>query len=706
MIAARQAPIVAALGVAAVGTGLILFAGGWLLAPTTGEKLSAAMGTADRSTLAQLAQEKAEGDAGTQALIARSLLAAGKPDQALARLAPVAAGHADDPVLIALMSQALAAAGRQNERLALLHDAAARTDGEADLRRLRVVALAANDAREERFALTRLARMARLEGDGIERLAYLEELAGAGGAARTRLAAYQAAAGRAMSADAMQRLLRLSLDSADARTLGGMLEALAARGASPNRTGIIDELIARGRPRVALALAGDPAATTPPLWRRRAELLTALGDEVGARRLLAAAASRPGFAPPVDIVAVAYRLGAPDMILLAAEHGAIPRPDTTLALDLARRLADRPAMIAWLDRVAGGDWRQRDPWLAMRLAVATDDRATALRYANMVAPDQRDAARENLLTRFGDMAGLRAYLVERAHRDPVARPVLVERLLAMGARSDATELLQTLAVHPDDMATRRLLYLWGPRPSPAALTWLRRRADQADTAGDKLRWLTLYAMRDTPSRALRVLETNARGGETAALIAWLDLSAEVGDPGANQRAVRRLLDGRALSAMQLQRVTASVLPAIDQALRLTLVRRRIAGGVALPSDRMDIAWAAWNAGDLPGARRAVGDQLAVRPDDATALMLMADIEVRQRRDRGARPWLERALAAGDGDSRIRSTLLARLGRTDDALAMTRRLRAVATSDRSLIADEARLLIAAGRPAAARALFLP
>ncbi|MBJ6123247.1 hypothetical protein [Sphingomonas mollis] len=704
MIAARRAPLMATLGLAAVGAALILGAGGWLLAPSTGEQLSAAMGTADRSALARLSRDAKGSDAGTQALLARSLLAAGKPDEALAALAPVAAAHPRDPVLIALMSRALAKAGRQGERLKLLHDEAARTGTEKALGELRVVALAANDVVEERFALTRLAQMSRLDGDGIERLAYLEERAGAGDSARTRLTERRMT-GASMSTDALQRLLRLSLKDADAPTIATLVDTLAERGAEPGRASVVDELAARRRPQVALALASDPRGDGPALWRRRAELTIRVGDTAGARALLAAATARAGVAPPQDIVAVAYALQAPDMVLTAAEHGAIPRPDAALTLDLARRFATRPALIARLDRLAGAEWRRQDPWLAMRLAVAADDRPAALRYADMVAPAQRDAAREDLLIRFGDRAGLQAQLLDRARRDPAARVALAERLLSIGARNEATGLLRTMAVSPNDAATRRLLYLWGPRPGSAALAWLRERAAGAQNNDDRLRWLMLYAQRDVPQAALRVLEQHPLAGQTPVLLSRLNLSAETADQGANERALRPLLDGRSLSPAQLRQMTATTMPTIDRNLRLALTRRRIAANASLPADRMDVAWAAWNARDLAAARAAVADQLAAHPDDATAATLMAEIESKQHGDRRARPWFERALDMGEGDSRARVALLSRLGRTDAALAMTRRLRATASLDKSLIADEARLLIAAGRPADARALFL-
>ena len=680
----RAPPVPVMLGVAAMVAAAVLTAGAWLLAPGNGERLGAALSAGDRTLLARVSMQAERGgaaaDPGTAMLLARSQLAAGKADAALSTLTPVAAARPGDPAVVALIERALVAAGRQEERLHLLQQEAARRPSPEVFRRWRALALAAGNPGDERSALAGLARVGAAGGEEVERLAFLDEQAGDGNGARKRLAARRAA-GAPLSTDALQRLLRLSLAEADGATLAELVAALAARGAPPTRLAIVDDLVARHRPDVALALIdAAPTSEAPGLWRRRVDSTRATGDTRGAQALLAAAAARPGIAPAADIIAVAYALNAEPLILVAAEHGAVPRPDRALALDLARRWSAQPALIARLDRVAGPDWRRDDPWLAMRLAMARKDRTAALAAAAMLPPAQRGMAREDLLARLGDTAGLRAELIDRAGREPAARPALAERLLAMGARDDATRLLQTIVATPDDQAARRLLYLWGPRPGAAALAWLRQRAADAPDAETRARWLSLYARRDRPQAALTVLERDTAGTRTPLLLTRLELAAAAGDAGASTRALAALLDGRDLSAAQLAQATGAMLPATDARLRASLAKRRIAAGQALAGDRMDIAWTAWNAHDLPAARAAVAAQLAAQPDDAAALMLMAEIEDRGGSPAHARRWRTSALAA------------------------VRRRRAQAPADRALMADEGRLLVALGQAGAARALL--
>ncbi len=677
-----------------------------LLAPSTEEQLAAAM----RANDARGAQRAAAGarpvGAGAAILLARSLLMAGKADRALEVLIPVGADHPDDGTVADLLERAYVMAGRDGERLALLRARALREPVGDTIRAWRTLAVAAHDATAEREALALLHLNRLADTAEIERLAALDEDSG-GGEAAYRLLAERFRAEPAMPTPAVQRLMRLAIRHGDAATIGAALATLSQRQAPPTRMAVIDDLRATGRLPVALAIAdGAPAAEQPALWSRRFAIVHAAGKRDMAAALLAGAVAAPGV-PPADIVQAAYALDRPDQLLVAAEHGAIPRPTPVLALDIARRLADQPAAIARLDRVAGTDWRRGDPWLALRLAKAVGDQEAALRYAAMLPGAAADQAREQVLVDAGDKPRLRTLLIDRARHQPATIPAVAERLLSVGYRDDAEALLRTAAVQagPDAPVTERLLYLMGPRPDAEGLAWLRRRA-AAGNAPNRLAWLMLYARRDRPSRALAALEADPLAARTDVLLTRLDLAVAARDPQATTRAARTLLDGRRLTPAQLRTAGLAIPAGIDPALRLAFARQRIAHDIALPTDRMDIAWTQWNAGDAKAARQAVADQLAVAPRDVAALTLMADIEAKAGGERRAQPWLRSAYAAsGNADSRARAALLRRLGRTDEALAMVRRLRA-ADDSRTLVADEAGLLVAAGRPAAAQALFRP
>lgn len=687
-----------ALALSVAGGAVALGGASLLLAPRSDEQLAAAMAAHDRGGVSRIVPSVQPGDAGTAILVARSLLEAGKAGEALTYLTPVAAAHPGDATVAALLERAFVATGRDADRL----DAArvrAMTGGAADVRAWRALALAAGDEAGDRAALTRLDTLKLGAGLEIERLAWLDERAGEREVARARLAAQPT-----LSTEALQRLTRLSLTTADAAALEGLLARLAERKAEPDRAAVIDDLAANGRAAVALTLATAPAADAAKLWPRRFALLQKTGDAAGARALLAAAVQKSGGIAPAELVRAAYARNWPEGVIAAAEHRAIPRPDVALARDLAARVKTRPDLIARLDRVAGTKWRRTDPWLAFRIAQASGDRAAALRAAASLPGDAADQAREQLLA--DDRPALKAFLIERADRRPDTAPAVAERLLALGFRNDAVALLRVAVKDApiDAPATRRLIYLIGPRPDAESVAWLKRRTETGDVT-TRLRWLALYVDRDRPAAALRMLEAHSLGGRTELLLERLELAAATRDSGAQTRAARMLLDGRTLTAVQWRAAGAAWPAKGDPAIRTAFAKKRLAAGGGEAGDRMDIAWTAWNGGDVATARTALLAHIADVPGDAPALMLMAVIEAKAGGETRAIPWVRRAYAAGAGDSRDRAGMLRRMGRPREALAMVRRLRTGARDDRALIADEANLLIASGRPAAAQALFV-
>lgn len=493
-------------------------------------------------------------------------------------------------------------------------------------------------------------------------------------------------------ADAIKRA-----DAAELATLTGQLQSAGQRVTTLQ---VAYDLKAAGRPAVALAYLaarGDGAAAET--WPLRIDLLAETGQRDAAARLFDAAQGVPGPA----IVAAAYTLDRPDLLVAAAEHGTIPRPDAALSLDLARRLerAGQGALIARLDRV-GSDWRARDPWLAIRMAQAAGDQRAALAAAGLLPADQRDAAREAILTRAGDRAGLRRMLLARAQMAGTDPLPIAEQLLAARARDDAVGVLAAAVGQggPDGPAARRLLYLLGPRPAVRDVAWLRQKA-LAGTPAQQLDWIAAYADRDRPGEAAAFLARHPLADRTPVLLTRLRLAQAAGDDGAGRGVLARLLDGRALSADAVRAAGDFMPRKPDPAQVAALLRARVATGIAAPRDRMDLAWSAWNAGDAPRTVQILRDYLASDGNDLPALRLMADAQARIGGDRAARPWLERALAQTPPDSRATAELLDRLGRRREAVALVERLRQATPGDRQLVALHARLLIADGQPGRAR-----
>ncbi|WP_230635982.1 hypothetical protein [Sphingomonas sp. Leaf4] len=492
--------------------------------------------------------------------------------------------------------------------------------------------------------------------------------------------------------------------TADAATLAALTQRLIDAGEKVTTLQVAYDLAAAGRGAVALAyLAARPDGASAASWPLRMDLLAKTGRKDEAAALLARTVEGRGEVPAPAIVAAAYGLDRPDLLVRAAQAGAIPRPDAALTLDLVQRLEQRKRydLIAVLDRV-GSDWRAKDPWTAIRVAQARGDRAGALAAAGMLPSAQVEAAREAILAQAGDKAGLRAQVMARAGASGADLPMLAERLLALGARDDATALLMRASATggTDRAAARRLLYLLGPRPDARDLAWLRQRTLSGD-ADEQRQWLSAYAERDRPAEALAFLGRHPLADRNETLLTRLTLANAAGD-GAGARAVlARLLDGRALSVDQLRAASGATPRRVDPAQAAALARARIAAEIAFPRDRIDLAWSAWNGGDAARTIALLRDHLGDHPNDVAAIRLMADAQAKANGAGAARPWLERALAATPEAGRARAELLDRLGRGREAVAMVEALRDADPADRTLANLHARLLIAQGQPGRAR-----
>jgi hypothetical protein len=489
--------------------------------------------------------------------------------------------------------------------------------------------------------------------------------------------------------------------TANATSLAATTARLIAAGQTVTTAQVAYDLVAAGRPAVALAyLEARPDGAAPATWALRIDLLRRNGRMSEA--VTAVARARKGVAP-ADLIAAAYAIDRPDLIVAAAARGTIPPPDTALALDLARRAdaAGRSDLIALLDRATRADWRGADPWLAIRIATRSRDTAAALRAADRLPPDQREAARETIVTATGDRDGLRRLLLARAAAPDAPLASIAEQLLAAGFRDDARAILRRAATGQamTSQATQRLLYLMGPRPAAVDLDWLRQQATRGAPA-DQPAWLSVYAQRDRPAAALAVLSHHPLAARTDVMLTRLSLARAAGNEAAARDLASALLDGRDLTPAQLRTVAAAA-PADAGG---TIARRRIAAGVAEPRDAIDLAWAAWNAGDAAGTVKWLRNHLATAPDDPVALRLMADAQARIGGAAAARPWLEQALAQTSRGSRASAELLDRLGRRAEAIAVVEALRADAPQDAGLKALHARLLIAQGQPGRARTVL--
>ncbi|WP_380780192.1 hypothetical protein [Sphingomonas sp. R86520] len=496
--------------------------------------------------------------------------------------------------------------------------------------------------------------------------------------------------------------------TADAAALAALTTQLIAAGQPVSTMQVAYDLVAAKRPAVALDyLAARPDGEAAATWRLRVDLLRQAGRTADASTLVTQAAQKRGSVPAADIVAAAYAIDRPDLVIVAAANHVVPSPDAALSLDLARRAdkAGRNDLIALLDTATTANWRAADPWLAIRVAARAKDTAAGLKAADYLPVEQRPAAREAILTTAGDRESLRTELLARAAA-PDAQPEReAERLLASGYRADAAAVLRRAATGqpPTAPAAQRALYLMGPRPESDDLAWLKQQSLQGNGAQQRA-WLARYVERDRPGEALAFVSRHPLASQTDVMLMRLSLARTAGNDAAGRAVLASLLDGRALDPAQVAALSAAAPARIEPAQAAAIAKRRVAAGVAAPRDQLDLAWTAWNAGDAKGAAKWLDAHLETAPTDLPALRLMADVQARVGGDRAARPWLDRALAQTPAESKARVEILEKLGRRADALSLVETLRADTPHDRSLAALHARLLIAQGQAGRARTVL--
>lgn len=609
---------------------------------------------------------------------AREVMQASVSSRDFSGTMPAATPDLPDAGSAALTVQALLGKGDTAQALSIAQGAAGRWPDDPGVRRALVAALEKSGRMNEALGVaTALAQTTRAVGD-VRTLARVASLA--------------------RRPDVQLRAL-LSLDAAQMTSawekdaIGQLRAQMAARGVVPS-------------PGAGTIALGPPDLATRIETKRRA------GDVGGALALLdGAIAARDAALPPADIVRIAYELDRTDRIFEALRTGAIATLPATAAPDLVQRAYDagRFDWIALVDKAGGGAWRALNPWVAAQVAIKAGDKSGALSHAAQLPAADADAAREDILRRFNDVAGLRTLLNERAKKPGADRVALSDGLLALNDKTGATRIAMAHAATapPSSAAVQRLLYLWGPRPGPDALGWLLSRANTAPDEGARREWLRLYAARARPAQALATLSGMKDADSTDMLLLRLNAANAARDGEAGRALAERLLDGRPLGHDDLSSLAARMPASATPALRLALARALAARGSASGQMQRDLAYDALRRGDATGARDTAKAYVETAPDDADGWMLLGDAEqVRGNRTAATAAW-NRALAlsaAQDADVSRRLDAMERLGQHRAALVLIERARAEKPDDPALIARHARLLIVTGEPARARALL--
>lgn len=401
------------------------------------------------------------------------------------------------------------------------------------------------------------------------------------------------------------------------------------------------------------------------------------------------------------------------------------------ALQVLRALAaEGSAELALIEAARHGAWRQGDAAAAAelratwssRLTSATTDaeRGAALAMLRELGareemlPALRSMARSDpetwlwAYTETADSAGQRrdatALWVELAQEQ--ARPVAMRRQLAFGliergARAQAEPVFRALATTaaPDSAEVRQLLFVWGQRPSPAALSWLEARARAATDGTEKAAWMRLLTERGGARNAIAAYRASGNGmPQGPAREAYLTALAVAGDRGGLAAAVRDEL-ARQPSRERLETLAGLAGQTGSEALEDEVQRALVLAGGGDPAMRRRAGFAAWRQGDAALAERLLSDHARATGGDAESLFLLGEMRLRQRDPEGARRWHEAALRRiGNADARsadarkMHATLLRRLGAGDRALPIYEALLAERPEDRHLRADLVSLLI--------------
>lgn len=428
-----------------------------------------------------------------------------------------------------------------------------------------------------------------------------------------------------------------------ARVVGARLASDAV--SAPDKDQLVQLLIEHKAYRAALPHLRERAETRGLEWLYAyADAARKAGAEAELAAFLAQALERPGLDPKIRD-AMAYAL-----LDAAGPAGALP----TL-----KRLADA---------APGGPW---------------------------------EGLYRETLTKLGRKDELRRHLLARAADDRMPVPerrALAFSLLELGEKPAAEGVFRKLAAKQgvDGPDVRQLLFLWGPRPGPAALDWLEGRARAAGLPAEQAAWFDKLAEVGGAKRVAAALGGRAvdgvlRGSHIEALAA-AGKGAELAD------AVRAALPGErepdrlrryARLAERERQASASA-----EAWRALLALR--------PDDAealRQVGMLAYGEARFADAKRALGRYLARSGSDYEANYFMGEALVSQKRPAEAEPFQRRALAQvqalTDRSDTVRQTeanLLHRLGRIDESAALFDKLLAARPTDRQLRADYAAMLI--------------
>lgn len=279
---------------------------------------------------------------------------------------------------------------------------------------------------------------------------------------------------------------------------------------------------------------------------------------------------------------------------------------------------------------------------------------------------------------------------------------LAWRLTELGDRSGAIALLRHLGEGqpPDSESVKQLVYLWGPRPLPEAVDWVRTRAVAAPP--DQLAsWLAHLDYLDAPGTIAEIVEARADllPARPALVESYVAALGHLGTPRRGlpllQRALARTGDPLVFSAI------GRAAEAMEQP--LLALQADAAAAAARPQDpaaRLAAARAALAARRPSEAAREFQTLLALHSQPPRVLLEAGEALVASRQADKAAPLFAAALAGlpahdtSTDDQRLRAQVLRRTDHAAEATVLLRQILARHPNDAGVQADLLELRIAA------------
>lgn len=392
-----------------------------------------------------------------------------------------------------------------------------------------------------------------------------------------------------------------------------------------------------------------------------------------------------------------------------------PGATTDAYIDLLQQVNRREELLAYLpsaiQRAPKRD--QAEARLHLLLDLAPPEKMPAFSLAALAqAADQWggdwNSAYEEALLKLGRRDDLRQRVQRTALDTNVAADARREaayRLLELGARPEAEAAFLALAANgastsPD---VQQLLYLWGPRPGPAALDWIETRARRA-RGPEQAAWLQILQERGGLTRllALANADPNALLDSPRQLE---DLISALTDANRRTEAANWLIRASQRAGTKLDTQYALLESAeagnLQEAARDIL--RRMAA--LAPNDRELLrrqAGEAYAAGRRADALRLYAGYLKDGPGDIESYFNYGELLGSQNKKSEARKYYVRALILAERQRkpnrdlrRIEAWALLRLDRKSEALAAADRILADFPREPDLATDLASLALEAG-----------